>query len=334
MTTIKDIAKKAGVSPSTVSRVLNNSSLIGAETRKKVKRIAEELDYEKNDLARGLVKGGGVGALGLIIPNISNPFYAELAQGVQDRANELGYGVFLCDTEASLDKERQFKTLLTRKKVDGMILASATVDDPYVKELNESSIPIMLISRISRNLETNYIKVDDIKGGRLAVEHLIGLGHRDIGFIGGPENFSSAQDRRKGFEEVLHENGISINSNFVTHAQYTQQAGKETAKKYLNRDENITAIFCANDLIALGAIEAIEKQGLSVPGDISIVGYDDISYAHLPRIMLTTISQPIYEIGQKSADKLIKIREEEAEEHVQEELEPGLVVRDTTRQLA
>ncbi|MBS3787792.1 LacI family DNA-binding transcriptional regulator [Candidatus Bipolaricaulota bacterium] len=331
MTTIEDIAEEADVSPSTVSRALNNSSLIGEETRRKVKRIAREMNYKKNDLASGLVKGVGVGALGLIIPNISNPYYAELTRGVQDRANELGYGVFLGDTEASLEKERRFETLLRRKKVDGIILASATVNDPYLKELNNSSVPIMLISRISRELETNFIKVDDIKGGRLAVEHLVELGHEKIGFIGGPDDFSSAQDRRVGFEKVMKEHGLPINRSIVSHAQYTQEAGHNMASAYISKQDKFTAIFCANDIIALGAIEALERDGLVVPEDVSIVGYDNISYASLPRIMLTTVSQPIYTMGYDAAESLIDISENEKEQSIQRELTPKLVVRNTTR---
>lgn len=332
MVTIEDIAEKANVSPSTVSRALNHSALIGEETRRRVKKIAREMNYEKNELASGLVKGEGVGALGLIIPNISNPYYAELVRGVQDRANELGYGVFLGDTEASLEKERQLEVLLRRKKVDGMILASATVNDPYVKELNNSAIPIILISRISRELETNFIKVDDVKGGRLAVEHLVDLGHKRIGFIGGPEDFSSAQDRRIGFEEVMEENELPINRSIVSHAQYTQEAGHNMVSAYISKQEKLTAIFCANDIIALGAIEALEREELSVPEDISIVGYDNISYARLPRIMLTTVSQPIYTMGCDAADSLIDVSENGKDKLIQRELTPDIIVRDSTTQ--
>lgn len=331
MATIEDIADEADVSPSTVSRALNDSSLIGEETSKKIKRIAREMNYQKNELASGLVKGVGVGALGLIIPNISNPYYAELTRGVQDRANELGYGVFLGDTEASLEKERQFETLLRKKKVDGIILASATVDDPYVKELQNSSVPILLISRISRELETNFIKVNDIQGGKLALEHLVDLGHEKIGFIGGPESFSSAQDRRIGFEDVMSERGLQVNRSIVSHAQYTQDAGYNTASAYITKQDEFTAIFCANDIIALGAIEALEREGLDVPEDVSIVGYDNISFAKLPRIMLTTVSQPIYTMGYDAAESLIDISENEKEQVIQREMTPDLIVRNTTK---
>lgn len=329
MVTIKDIARLAGVSPSTVSRALNDSSLISPTTKARVRQIAEELGYERNELARGLVKGTSR-ALGLIVPDITNPFFAEIARGVSDVAHAQGYGVLLCTTEGDLSRENEYLRFLRRKRVDGLILSAVTMDDPNLPELLHGSIPFVLVSRLVQGLDAPFVVGDDKTGARLAVEHLIQLGHERIAFIGGPANVQSSRDRMETYQKVLKKHGLTAHTKWAVFADFTQAAGREAAQKMLRGRIRPTAIFAANDVIALGVMEAAEDLGLSIPQDLSLVGYDDISYAALPRIQLTTVAQPTYEMGRIAAEYLLAICEGERREKLQRVLTPRLVVRKTT----
>jgi LacI family transcriptional regulator len=224
MVTIKDIAQIAGVSPSTVSRALNDSPLIREETKARIREIAAALGYERNELARGLVKGAS-GALGLLVPDITNPFFAEITKGVEEVARERGFGVVLCTTENEPAREDEYIKLLRRKRVDGLVIATVTLDDPHLLELERFRIPFVLVSRLAEKVEAPFVVVDDRKGGRLAVEHLVNLGHKKIGFIGGPANVHSSLERMQAYREVLAERGLPFRRSWATFASFTQEAG-------------------------------------------------------------------------------------------------------------
>lgn len=329
MVTIKDIAQVAGVSPSTVSRALNDSPLVSKKTKERIRRIAEELGYERNELALGLVKGTS-GALGLVVPDITNPFFAEIARGVSDVAHAQGCGVLLCTTEGDLKREARYLRFLRRKRVDGLILCAVTLDDPNLPELLRTPIPFVLVSRLVHGVDVPFVVGDDKAGGRLAVEHLVQLGHTKIAFIGGPPNVQSSRDRMVAYREVLKEHGLSFCSNWAMFADFTQAAGREAARRLLQKHTRPTAIFAANDVIALGVMEAAEELGLSIPEDLSLVGYDNISYAALPRIQLTTVAQPTYEMGRIAAEYILSVCNGKATEKLYCVLPPRLVVRKTT----
>jgi len=329
MVTIKDVARAAGVSPSTVSRALNDSPLIREETKARIRRIAEALGYERNELARGLVMGSS-GAVGLVVPDITNPFFAELTRGVGEVAHARGYGVVLCNTEGSPERERSYIRLLRRKRVDGLILTSVTAEDPYLRALARSKTPFVLVSRRSRMVKAPYVGVDDRLGGRLAVEHLVKLGHRRIGFIGGPADVQSCVDRLEAFQEVLAEHHLSLRKGWVIFSDFTQAAGYAAGLRMLSRKSRPTAVFAANDVTALGVLQAAEELGIRVPDDLSLVGYDNISYAALPRIELTTVAQPSFEMGRIAAEWLLSVIEGQRLRMLHRLLEPRLVVRRTT----
>ena len=328
MVTIKDVARVVGVSPSTVSRALNDSPLIREETKARIRRIAQELGYERNELARGLVKGAS-GAIGLVIPDITNPFFAEVTRGVGEVAHARGYGVILCNTEEDPDRERSYIRLLRRKRVDGLILTSVTAEDPYLKALARSKTPFVLVSRACQLVPAPYVGVDDRLGGRLAVEHLVELGHRRIGFIGGPADVQSSLDRLAAFEAVLTEHGIPVREEWISFSDFTQRAGYRAGKELLRRKVRPSAVFAANDVVALGVLQAADELGLRVPEDLSVVGYDDISYAGLPRIELTTVAQPSFEMGKIAAEWLLSVLEG-GPRRLYRLLTPKLVVRRTT----
>jgi LacI family transcriptional regulator len=329
MVTIKDIAKAVGVSASTVSRALSDSPLVSGETKEQIRRVARQLGYERNELARALVKGSS-GAVGLIVPDITNPFFSDIARGIGEIADRVGYGLILCNTDGRIDRELTYVRLMRRKRVDGLLLCSITIDAPYLLEVERGRTPFILISCLCLDSRLPYVITDDRAGARLAVEHLIALGHRRIGFIAGPENVHASRDRRAAYIDVLREHAIPLVDAWQCFAAFTQAAGREAGQRMVSLAERPTAIFAANDVIALGVLEVAEGLGFHVPEDLSIIGYDDISYASLPRIQLTTVAQPAVEMGQIAADWLLSRIENPDTPPLQRVLRPLLVVRSTT----
>ncbi|MFH1610133.1 MAG: LacI family DNA-binding transcriptional regulator [Candidatus Bipolaricaulota bacterium] len=329
MVTIKDVARAAGVSPSTVSRALNDSPLLKDETKARIRCLAAKLGYERNELARGLVKGLS-GAVGLVVPDITNPFFADIARGVGAVAHGRGYGVVLCSTEGDPELERSQLQLLRRKRVDGFLLTAVTADAPHLEDLTRAGIPFVLVSRLVRTTDAPFVVGDDRLGARLAVEHLVDLGHERIGFIGGPANVQSSQDRMVVYREVLAEQRLPVRKSWAVYADFTQAAGQDQGHRMLGLPHRPTAIFAANDMIALGVLEAAEDLGLRVPEDLSVVGYDDIRYASLPRIQLTTVAQPTQEMGRIAAEYLLGVIERGRQRKLARVLRPHLVVRRTT----
>ncbi len=329
MVTIKDIAKAAGVSPSTVSRALNDSPLINPRTRERIKELARKLGYERNELARSLVKGRSK-ALGLLVADITNPFFAEITKGVGDVAHGRGYGLILCNTDDDPRREHSYSLLLRRKRVDGLILTSVTLEDPNLVELARSGVPLVLVSRLCRSVDAPYVTVDNRLGARLAVEHLLELGHRRIACITGPKEIDSSRDRAEAFQEVLEEAGLRVPRGWVVFTDFTWEAGERAAGRLLARKRRPTAIFAANDLIALGVMVAAHKAGIPVPDGLSVVGFDDIAFASLPLIRLTTVAQPTYEMGRIAAEWLLDVIEGKRRRKLRKTLKPKLIVRATT----
>ena len=325
MVTIKDLAAAAGVSPATVSRSLNNSPLISQETRQRVQAIAKELGYSKNAVAQGLSRGK-LAVLGLVISDITNPFYAEVARGVEDVAQRHGFGVILCNTDEDLDKEAYYARFLWTHRVSGVILASSTLRDPIIQQMQQK-IPVVLLSRIIQDHQVSYVACDDLAGGYLATEHLIKLGHRHIAFIGEPVEVAPSWLRFQGYQQALKTYKLPYFKKWARFGTFNIQAGRTIMRAYLRAKHRPTAVFAANDLIALGAMQAAEEAGLTVPDDLAVVGYDDIPVGALPQIQLTTVAQPLYLMGKLAAAALLKIMEQPEAAPVQQVLRPTLVVR-------
>ncbi len=329
MVTIKDIAKAAGVSPSTVSRALNDSPLIRESTKERIKRLAAELGYERNELARSLVKGR-TRALGLLVPDITNPFFAEITKGVEDAARSRGYGVILCNTGDDPQRELDYGLLLRRKRVDGQIITSVALEDPFLPQLARTRTPFVLVSRISARVDAPYVIVDDEKGAELAAEHLLRLGHRKIACISGPEDVVPGKVRAEAFVRYLGFHGVKVPRTWVRHTEFTWDGGERVAAEILGKRRRPTAIFAANDLIALGVLVAAHKRGIPVPEELSVIGFDDIAYASLPLIELTTVAQPAYEMGYMAAEWLMDILEGKRRRKLQKRVRPKLIARKTT----
>lgn len=329
-TTIRDIAKLAGVSTTTVSRIINKKPYAASEaTTKRVLEIIEEMNYKPNPLAQGLITKK-TRTIGLIIPDIVNPFFPEIARGVEDIANKMGFNVFLCNTDDDLKKEKKYINALREKYVDGIILTVAS--DPryeHIAELEKSDIPIVMMDRQVGHENGKCVFIDNLEGGYLATKHLIELGHEKIGCITGPLKTKGAIDRYKGYEKALKESGIKIDRKLVIESNYKIHGGVE-ATKLLLKQSDLTAIFACNDTMAYGAYKELKKKGYVIPEDMSIVGFDNIYLSQMLEKELTTVSQPTYKMGVAAADMLIKVIEGKRVNKKQLCFKPELIIREST----
>jgi len=330
-TTIKDIAKVAGVSHTTVYRALNDKPRISRSTKKRIVSIARRYHYQPNVLAQSLVLGR-TKTLGLVITTIINPFYPELAKGIEDTARSLGYNIFLCCTNFDISLESRYIDMLLGRGVDGIIFTSAHTHDPNITRLVKDHFPLILVNRrvygdpmMDR---TDYVVVENVKGGFLAVEHLIKMGHKRIGVISGFPDSSAAVERLEGARKALIEYELNPAELLVLEGDFLKPSGYEAAKKFLSMRDPPSAIFGVNDYMALGAYEAVLDAGLRVPEDIALIGFNDITFSAMKGIELTTIGQKKYEMGSIAVHTLIdKIEGRDGDKARQITLEPELIVR-------
>lgn len=326
--TIHDIARRLGVSPSTVSRALNSSGYVSPGTRERVLAAAEEAGFHPNVTARSL-RIGRTGIIGLAIPDILNPFYAEIARRVQDRAEEHGYTVMVFNTDGVLEKERKLLVIALSGRMDGLIFFPTSVEAPDLKPLLDEQFPTVLFDSKGGISGFDVVALDDYKGARLAVEHLIAYGHHRIGFLA--TNFNAMEDRLRGLRDVLSEHGLSLDPDLVAVVKRGDpDALKESARKLLYMEDPPSALFAANDAIAIELIRFCAQVGIKVPDRVSIVGFDDIDSASVVTPALTTVAQPKRELGTIAANMLVERIEHEALEPRRVILAPRLVVRDST----
>lgn len=331
MITIKDIARELGVSINTVSRALNNKPDVSDETRQRVLDTADRLGYVPNTLARSLVAGETC-TLGLICSDLVNPFYARIAQGVEETARADGYTTIIASTNEENDAERRAVNLMRSKRVDGMLISPTQLSYEHIARLIQEHIPFILVNRHIDEFQTGYVVNNNQHGAYQAVQHLVSLGHRRIAHITGPIRISSVKERISGYVQALENNGIPFDESLVIHSDLTLESAYQIVFKLLRAENRPSAIFTYSDHLAIGAIKAIRELKLSIPGDISLVGYDDIEYAQFLDVPLTTVRQPMYEIGQRAVFHLlemIRLEEFTPEQH-QEILEPELVIREST----
>lgn len=326
--TIKDIARKAGVSYATVSRALNNRPEVNEKTRREIQKLAEEMGYKPNALARSLVTRESK-TLGLIIPDITNPFFPEVARGAEEAAAQAGYSIFLCNTNWEEEKERKYLALLEEKRVDGIILASVINDEQQMMEyLADSTVPLIMINRVLKNVHTHYVVIDNVRGAGLVMEHLIENGHRDIAFVGGLSHVEATRERLQGYKMMLGAYELPVKPELIRLGSFRRESGYSNALELLKLSPRPTAIFAANDILALGVLQAAADLNLRVPGDLAVVGFDDIPFASYAEVSLTTVAQPKYAMGEMAAKILIEeIKEGPSREKKKIILQPELVVR-------
>ncbi|SKA91168.1 transcriptional regulator, LacI family [Caloramator quimbayensis] len=299
--TIKDIAKILNVSYATVSKALSDRDDISEEMKAKVRKVAEELNYKPNYIARGLVKKE-TKTIGLIIPDITNPFYSEIAMAIEETVNKEGYSVFLCNSNWKNSNENDYINLLTSKKVDGIIIAPIGEESLNLESVD---IPIVIVGTKKSYNNQNYVVIDDEKGGYIAVKHLIKQNCKKIMFVGGKQNVQSNKQRLEGYKRALIESNYEINEQYIRSGNFKQESGYLIMKKVFNDGIIPDGVFAGNDLLALGVMRSALDFGLKIPDDIKIVGFDDIPFASLPEISLTTILQPKYKMGEHAANMLL-----------------------------
>lgn len=306
MTTIRDVASKAEVSISTVSRVVNGNRPVHPDIRDRVLKVVEELDYRANFLARGL-RQSNTCMIGLIIPDNANPFYAELARAIEDAGFTRGYSVILCNSDLLEEKQQAYIDVLLLHKVDGVILINMLLP-PFksIERIVVENIPIVIANINTLVPDFDQVMVDDHRGGYLAGQYLLHLNHQRIGCITYSQPLSYKTARIVGFRQALAEVGIDLTTKDFAIGNGRYESGYQAIQELLRRRHDLTAIFVFNDLMALGAIGALHAQGIRVPEDISIIGYDNIVYAATFEPALTTIAQPIAAIGQECIARLLE----------------------------
>jgi len=325
--TIKEIAKLAGVSTATVSRVINNYPHISKKTRLRVQEVIQKFGYTPNAVARSLVTRK-TATIGLVLSDITNPFYAEIARGIEDEARKYNYNVIFCSTDNTPEIQKTYIDLLYEKRVDGLIFASARIHDPDIEKLALEGIPFVLVNRKLEGIKTNYVVVDNFLGAYVVAEHLIKLGHQRIGFIRGPLDYSTGIDRLEGYKKALLTYNIEFNGRLIKQGDFKRKSGYLACKEFLRMRNRPTAIFGSNDFMALGAWEAILEASLRVPEDIALVGFDDIELTSLKGIELTTVSQEKYRMGIKAVKILVdNIKHKEKKMTHQIILKPKLIIR-------
>jgi DNA-binding LacI/PurR family transcriptional regulator len=331
---IKDIARAAGVSHSTVSRALSDSSLVKAETKSRIQRLAQEMGYSPDARARSLVMGQ-TRTVGVVVTTITDPFIAEVVQGIESTAHDQGYNVLLSNSHAEPEREIAAVEMLRSKRVDAVIVTSSRVGALYLDHLERIGVPIVLINSHSEQggRYTYSIGVDNQHGGHCATAHLIQLGHRRIAYVSRPSDFKSDHERLAGYRQALDEVGIPFVPSLVVPGTGRPGSGERALSVLMGLDEPPTAIFCYNDMTAIGLLRAAREAGLSVPKDLAVVGFDDILLASYVCPPLTTVAQPKIEMGQRAMEMafaLIKSKDP-ADEGISDIVVKGqLIVRESS----
>jgi LacI family transcriptional regulator, galactose operon repressor len=331
-TSIKEVARRAGVSLGTVSNVLNRPDIVSPSTRKRVLEVIAELGYVRNDSARHL-RAGRSRTVAIVVLDVSNPFFTDVVRGAESVVEEAGGMLVVCNSGEDQSREGRHLDLLEEQRVRGLLITP--VDSGRNKRLErfvERGIPVVLVDRGAGQANRCSVAVDDVLGGRLAAQHLLDCGHRRIAFVGGPFSIAQVSDRHAGAAEVLAGRAGS-ELQIVETASLSVGAGREAAETICSRPpaRRPTAVFCANDLLALGVLQGLTTAGLGVPDDIAIVGYDDIDFAAAAAVPLTSIRQPREQLGRMAAQLLLEEADDDGRHgHRHVEFQPHLVVRRST----
>jgi DNA-binding LacI/PurR family transcriptional regulator len=303
---IKDIARLAGVSHSTVSRALRDSPLIPEPTARRIKQIAADLSYSASAVGRSLVTRK-TETIGVVVTSIDDPFNGEVVAGIEEVANGYGYSVILATSQADPEREMKVVRSFGERRVDGILVASSRLGANYLTLLSELHVPVVLLNNQHPSDFVYSIAIDNVDGGYQAAQHLIELGHRKIAYIGDQSGLQSDAERRSGFKKALRKAGLTAPAEYLTRGDGRTSGGRSCAQLLLTLPDRPTAIFCYNDMTALGAMEAAAEQNLVVGRDLSIVGFDDLFFASFLQPPLTTIRQPKKELGRRATELLMTL---------------------------
>jgi LacI family transcriptional regulator len=328
--TIEDVARAAGVSRQTVSRAINDRGEISPQTRARVLRIAEEMDYHPSGIARGLATHR-THTLGLVIPDVANPFFSDVARGAEHVAYAAGYNVFLCNTDEAPQREWTVLQSLEEKRVDGIVLCSSRLNNGKLRTVVARHPAVVLVNRrlgpMDRDNGVGVVMLDDVTGGRIAAQHLLDSGHRAVGFLAGPPASHSGRQRAQGHRAALAAADLPYEPAWTIPCPADVDGGHRAARDLLTAHPELTALFCYNDLVAVGALQACTALGRRVPDDLAVVGFDDILLAALVTPALTTCRVPRYELGVQAMRLLLDQISGCLNECPEIVLRPELVVR-------
>lgn len=311
MAVLKDVAKIAGVSTATVSRVLNDAESVNPLTRAKVEKTIKELNFKPSRVAQRLrIRDGKKRIIGLVVPDIQNPFYVDVVRGVEELASLKDYAVFVGNFAQEEEKEKMYLNLMKSESVDGLIVAPSNEKDDEVMKLVKEGLPIVCVDRGLSEMDVDVVLVDNMKGAFDAVEFLIQSGYKRIAYIGGLPQIPTTIHRQNGYEDALKKYGIPIDSELIRFGDSKHESGKIITEELLNLQNRPTALFTGNNLITLGALETIHNRKLKIPQDIAIIGFDDMYWSISLNPPLTAVRQPGYEIGKRAAEILFqKVKE-------------------------
>ncbi|MCU6708991.1 catabolite control protein A [Paenibacillus sp. J5C_2022] len=325
--TIYDVAREAGVSMATVSRVVNNNPNVKPATRKKVYEAIERLGYRPNAVARGLASKRTT-TVGVVIPDISNSIFAEVARGIEDIANMYHYNIILCNADKKKDKEIRVVNTLLEKQVDGLLFMGGAVTEDHLQAFKTANVPVVLCATSDESEQIPSVDINHEEAAYDAVMKLIQNGHKRIGMISGTlQDPASGYARFQGYKRALQESGLSYDESLVRIGNYRYESGVEAMKYFIELNERPTAVFSATDEMAIGAIHCIQDSGLQVPGDISVISVDNSRMASMVRPQLTAVAQPMYDIGAVSMRLLTKLMKKEHVEQYKVTLPHEIVMR-------
>lgn len=328
-TTIYDVAREAGVSIATVSNAINGKGKVSNKKRDEILEVMKRLQYQPSVIASALM-GKKTYTIGLLIPDVSNPFFSEIARTVEDLAHSEGYSVIVCSTDNKDERVEKYIRLLEQKNVDGILIGTGVGNADILALHVEKSFPIVMIARETADIAVHRVLNDDFKGGAIAAEHLLEKGHRKMAVLSEDFNVSSSFERVRGFRFGLFEAGISLDPKNIFACESNIKDGKRVASEILRGVERPTALFCCNDLLAIGALQAAKEEGLSVPEQLSIIGFDDTILSTVTNPTLTTIAQPMNQMVKMAFDLLIGSLDHTDDIKQRIVLQPELVIREST----
>jgi LacI family transcriptional regulator len=330
---IKDVAARAGVSAATVSNVLNRPGVVARETRARVQAAIDDLGFIRNESARQL-RAGSSSFIGFILRDVTNPFFTDVARGAEDLVNEAGLAAIICNSDDQDGREMRYLDLLEQQRVRGILITPTSSTGERLAVTRSRGIPVVLVDKHAGGMNHCSVSVDDVQGGDLAVSHLISRGHERIAYVGGQFQVRQEQDRHDGAVRAVQRAGLSQSDLYVVktpglNVSSGRIAGAELAE--VPASDRPTAVFCANDLLALGLLQEFTLRGLRVPQDFAIVGYDDIEFAASAAVPLSSIRQPRIQLGRAAAEMLLEESADESRhKHRQVVFQPELVVRQST----
>jgi LacI family transcriptional regulator len=329
MATMKQVAQRAGVSISTVSHVINNTRIVSSDVRQRVQGVIDELRYIPSAVARSL-KNDKTNTIGVLVPNSSNPYFAELIRWIEDAAFQLGYNMILCNAHGGADKQAAYLRLLMEKRIDGLLLVASGADDEQALMLRQEAVPIVQLERALPGLEADVVYAGQEEGAWQATRHLIGLGHRAIACVSGPPDLPRARERVAGYLRAMAEAGLEVPAGRVVHDAFTSAGGHAAFSRLLDQPHPPSAVFVTSDLMALGGLCAAGRRGLRIPAELSVIGYDDIEGAGYASPPLTTVAPPKRDMARLAIELLIERIRGSATPLRRDALGSTLVVRAST----